>query len=103
MRQYNIHEAKTQFSAILERVEAGEEIVITRSGRPVARIVPVREHRQPRVLGQHARRPFMIAADFDELPADTGWRRFPSEDRRSGRRVWQGRREEEYPRYLTSA
>lgn len=70
MQQYNIHEAKTQLSAILERVEAGEEIVIARSGRPVARIVPLIGHRRPRVLGQYAGQPFWMADDFDELPAD---------------------------------
>jgi prevent-host-death family protein len=70
MQQFNVHEAKTQLSAILERVEAGEEIVIARSGRPVARIVPLRAHRHPRVLGQCAGQPFAMAEDFDTLPPD---------------------------------
>jgi prevent-host-death family protein len=35
-----VFEAKTQFSALLERVSRGEEIVITRHGRPVARLIP---------------------------------------------------------------
>ncbi|MGH2955619.1 MAG: type II toxin-antitoxin system Phd/YefM family antitoxin [Solirubrobacterales bacterium] len=39
----NIHEAKTNLSRLLERVERGEEIVIARNGRPVAKLVPVRE------------------------------------------------------------
>ena len=38
--QFNIHDAKTNLSRIIERVEHGEEIVITRRGRAVARIVP---------------------------------------------------------------
>jgi prevent-host-death family protein len=38
--QVNVYEAKTQLSKLLERVEAGEEIVIARNGRPVARLVP---------------------------------------------------------------
>lgn len=39
----NIHEAKTNLSKLVERVEAGEEIVIARSGKPVAMLVPVKE------------------------------------------------------------
>ena len=37
---YNIHEAKTQLSRIIDRVEHGEEIVINRAGHPVAKVVP---------------------------------------------------------------
>src|ERR1700677_1585115 len=40
--QYNIHEAKTQLSRIIERVEQGAQIVISRSGKPVAKVVPLR-------------------------------------------------------------
>jgi prevent-host-death family protein len=39
--QFNIHEAKTQLSRIIERVERGEEIVISRAGTPVAKLVPL--------------------------------------------------------------
>jgi prevent-host-death family protein len=39
--QFNVHEAKTHLSRILERVEGGEEIVISRAGRPVAKVVPL--------------------------------------------------------------
>jgi prevent-host-death family protein len=39
--QYNIHEAKTNLSRIIERVEHGEEIIISRAGTPVARVVPL--------------------------------------------------------------
>jgi prevent-host-death family protein len=39
----NVHAAKTHLSALLEKVERGEEVIIARSGRPVARLVPVRE------------------------------------------------------------
>lgn len=38
--QFNIHEAKTQLSRIIERVEKGEQIVISRAGVPVAKVVP---------------------------------------------------------------
>jgi len=46
----NTHEAKTQLSKLLARVQAGEEIVIARAGTPVARLVPIQSHvgnRQP--------------------------------------------------------
>ena len=39
--QFNIHEAKTNLSRIIERVELGEEIVISRAGTPVAKVVPL--------------------------------------------------------------
>ena len=38
--QFNIHEAKTQLSRIIERVEKGEQVVISRAGVPVAKVVP---------------------------------------------------------------
>ena len=37
----NVHEAKTQFSRLLARVGEGEEIVISKAGKPVARLVPI--------------------------------------------------------------
>ena len=47
---YNMHEAKTQLSRLAERAANGEEIVIARNGRPLARLVRVDE-RKPRTLG----------------------------------------------------
>jgi prevent-host-death family protein len=69
MEQVNIHEAKTHLSRLLERVEAGEEIVISRAGRPVARLVSYRglaSHRRPGAWRGRVR----IAPDFDQLPPD---------------------------------
>jgi prevent-host-death family protein len=40
MNQVNIHQAKTQLSRLVERVVSGEEIIIAKSGKPVARLVP---------------------------------------------------------------
>ena len=51
MVKVNIHEAKTHFSKLLRRVSAGEEIVIARSGTPVARLVPMEDMPRPRALG----------------------------------------------------
>lgn len=42
METVNVHEAKTQLSRLLERVVRGEEIIIARSGKPVAKLVPLR-------------------------------------------------------------
>jgi prevent-host-death family protein len=46
----NIHEAKTHFSKLVERVRAGEEIVIAKAGTPVAKLVPISESPPPRRL-----------------------------------------------------
>ncbi|MBI2537835.1 MAG: type II toxin-antitoxin system Phd/YefM family antitoxin [Gemmatimonadetes bacterium] len=69
MKTVNVHEAKTHFSRLLRRVAAGEEIVIAKSGRPVARLVPIRDGR-PRVLGSD-RGTFSVPDDFNApLPGD---------------------------------
>jgi prevent-host-death family protein len=65
----NIHEAKTHLSRLLERVEAGEEVVIGRAGKPVARLVPYRQDQEPRTPGGWQGR-VRIADDFDELPPE---------------------------------
>lgn len=69
MSVVNVHEAKTHLSRLLERVAAGEEIVIAKAGRPVARLVPYDEDDRPRELGGWEGRVW-IADDFDELPPD---------------------------------
>ena len=60
----NIHDAKTNFSRLVERAEAGEEIVIARGGRPVARLVPLRARTKPRSPGLWRGR-VRLAEDFD--------------------------------------
>jgi prevent-host-death family protein len=60
----NIHDAKTHLSRLVARVEAGEEIVLARGGRPVARLVPMSVRTQPRRLGL-LRGQIWIAPDFD--------------------------------------
>lgn len=61
----NVHEAKTHFSRLLARVEAGEEIILGRAGKPVARLVPYRPSRTPRQPGA-LRGQIRIADDFDD-------------------------------------
>ncbi len=69
MSTVNIHEAKTQFSRIVEQVEAGEEVVIARAGKPVARLMPLESAvPKPRKLGQGKKR-FTFPSNFDNLNA----------------------------------
>ena len=65
----NIHEAKTHFSRLVERVEAGEELIIARAGRPVARLVPITTRTEPRRPGRW-RGQVVIAPDFDAVNDD---------------------------------
>ncbi|MDP2308537.1 MAG: type II toxin-antitoxin system Phd/YefM family antitoxin [Pseudomonadota bacterium] len=69
--QVNVHDAKTQFSALLDRVLAGEEIIIAKAGTPVARLTPLLPGTgRARVPGSRVGR-MRMAADFDEpLPED---------------------------------
>lgn len=64
MGTVNVHEAKTHLSRLLKRVEQGEEIVIGKAGRPVARLVAFQSPRAPRVPGR-ARGRFRMAKNFD--------------------------------------
>jgi prevent-host-death family protein len=70
MVQVNIHEAKTHLSRLLARVAGGEEILISKSGRPIARLIPYRKPDSPRVPGLD-RGLFTVPDDFDApLPPD---------------------------------
>lgn len=51
IQQINIHEAKTQLSRLIERSLSGEEFIIAKAGKPVARLTPIKPARQPRRLG----------------------------------------------------
>ena len=62
----NIHAAKTHLSRLVERAERGEETVIARAGRPVARLVPYRQERKRRVPGALRGR-IEILPGFDEV------------------------------------
>jgi prevent-host-death family protein len=61
--QVNIHVAKTQFSKLLARVAQGEEVIIARSGKAIAKLVPIGAIRQ-RTAGRYAGQGY-IADDFD--------------------------------------
>lgn len=62
----NLYEAKTQLSKLVERAAAGEEIVIAKAGRPMAKLVAI-ETRRPRKSGFLKGRIWM-AEDFEETP-----------------------------------
>lgn len=71
MVEYNVHEAKTHLSRLLARVEAGEDVVIARNGRPVAVLTRYSAARKGhRVLGRDAG-DIVVPDDFDDpLPDD---------------------------------
>lgn len=61
----SVYDAKTQLSRLLDRAAAGDEIIVTRHGRPVARIVGLRNAAPPRRLGLLEGEVFWMAEDFD--------------------------------------
>lgn len=70
MDTVNIHQAKTQLSRLIERVCAGEEIIIARGGKPVARLAPLLQSAKPRTPGL-LKGKIWVAKDFNApLPDD---------------------------------
>ena len=68
--EVNIHEAKTHLSKLLERVALGEEVVIAKAGKPVAKLVAVNAEPKTRTLGS-AKGEFVVPDDFnDPLPKE---------------------------------
>jgi prevent-host-death family protein len=68
--EVNIHEAKTHLSKLLERVALGEEVVIAKAGKPVAKLVSVNAETKTRILGS-AKGEFVVPDDFnDPLPKE---------------------------------
>lgn len=74
---YNMHDAKTHLSRIIERVERGEEIIIDRAGIPVAKVVPLVRRVNRTAVGSLARQ-VDLSGDWDspqtnaEIAADFG-------------------------------
>jgi prevent-host-death family protein len=68
--EVDIHEAKTHLSRLLERVSMGEEVIIAKAGKPVAKLVPLGARPKKRVLGS-AKGEFTVPDDFnDPLPKE---------------------------------
>jgi prevent-host-death family protein len=66
MTTVSVFDAKTQFSALIARAEAGEEIVISRHGRPAVRLIAVggaAQHRRPGIFAGQ----IWMAPDFDDF------------------------------------
>ena len=75
MPSYNVHEAKTHFSKLLDYVLEGEEVLITRNGVPVAELLPARKRPFPLGAGRHD--PNINA---DVLSNDEWWRPMTDEE-----------------------
>ena len=70
MRTVNVHEAKTHFSKLLERVRQGEEIIVAKAGRPVAKLVPIAQKRHRREPGGAKGRFTIHDSFYEPLPED---------------------------------
>ena len=66
----NMHEAKTHLSKLVEQAAAGEEVIIAKAGKPVAKLVPYESNSQPRRAGGSWKGKVWMADDFDELPEE---------------------------------
>ena len=69
MQKYNVHDAKTHFSQILKQVQMGEEIIIAKSGKPIAKIISIIEDKKKRIPGL-AKGKISMDGFFDPLPDD---------------------------------
>jgi prevent-host-death family protein len=70
MRSINIHEAKTHLSRLVDQASAGEEIIIARAGKPVARLMPLQSPTvNPRTLGLGKDR-YSLPDNFDSIRAE---------------------------------
>ena len=76
MLTVNVHEAKTHLSRLLAKVEAGENVIIARSGKPVARLVGYRREGKPQ-FGSWKGRISLDDSFFDPLPEEelAAWER----------------------------
>ena len=70
MKTINVHQAKTQLSRLLEEVAAGQEIIIAKAGKPIARLVPLRAAPEKRQLGILEGK-LTVTPDFDTPLPDT--------------------------------
>ncbi|MGD2047994.1 MAG: type II toxin-antitoxin system prevent-host-death family antitoxin [Chloroflexota bacterium] len=71
MQITNISEAKASLSKLIEKVQKGEEVIIGKAGKPVAKLLPYDLDTSPRQLGAgNWKGKIWLADDFDELPED---------------------------------
>jgi prevent-host-death family protein len=70
MTTFTIHAAKTQLSKLIERAEAGEEVIIARRDKPVVRLVPVEQPKPKRQFGSMKGRVWVGPEFFEPLPEE---------------------------------
>jgi len=63
----NMHQAKTSLSRLVQRALSGEEVVIARNGKPLVKLVPVTQERQPRVPGKYKGQIWIAPDCFDPM------------------------------------
>lgn len=63
--QFNIYQAKTRFSELVEQASRGSTVVIAKAGKPVAKLVPLRGVDEPRIRYGGMKGEFMVPSDFD--------------------------------------
>jgi len=76
---FNVHEAKTHLSELLERAAAGEEIVIAKANKPIAKLVAIAPRSKKRIAGLNAGGITYIADDFDAPLPDEFWEGRPDD------------------------
>lgn len=70
MKSYNIYEAKTKLSQLVNRARQGEEITIARHGKPQVRLVPVEEGTEKKIIFGGMRGQIKIRKGFDDVPPE---------------------------------
>lgn len=68
--RYGVGEAKSRFSELVRKAEQGEEIIVSRSGRDVVRLIPARRDERPRRAPGSMRGRLSVPEDFDRWPDD---------------------------------
>lgn len=68
MSKYNIAEAKTHFSRLVQRAMLGEEVIISKDNKPVLKLVPLDKPKRARKPGSGKGQILYIAPDFDATP-----------------------------------
>ena len=68
MSKFNIAEAKTHFSKLVQKAMLGEEVIIAKDNKPVLKLVPLEKPRQPRKPGSGRGQVLYVAPDFDATP-----------------------------------
>jgi prevent-host-death family protein len=70
MKTFNIHEAKARLSELIEKAMLGEEVIIAKGNKPVAKLTALKPAKSPRVLGSAKDKILYIAPDFDAIPEE---------------------------------